>query len=243
MEMRIRLGSDFLRNKVRVVVMGAPDVGKTSFVDYFLRQNCIREYRLRNVDYPEAITRSKMVVEFLVADDTINPKVKQLSIKQAQAFILIYSVEDQSSFEYVSQLKDILQEIRGDKAPILVIGNKKDVRERQIHPVIADCVVTIDWELPHEVVSAKNGEHMKEVSKMLIDQLCKQDIINHIAPSSKSSMTTSPQYAKSRRLSLPLIQVNSDLLSVSQSLKRHSSVSRSKWTRVKTLFTGQKKQH
>lgn len=243
LEMRLRSGSDFLRNKIRVPVMGSEGTGKTSFVDHFVREGCVKEYRARDLNYPEAITRSKLITEFIVVRNKLNHQLRKLAIKQAHAFILVYSVDNQASFDHVCELKDQLQEARGENVPIIVIGNKNDVTDKEVHPVIADCVVTMDWELSHVVVSVKTGENMNCIHRKLLDELCKQNIVNYAScePAPDIDPSTPPQQSSLlRRLSMPVVRNQSCENTTFR--QRVGSGSKSKWVLIKTFFVGDKKE-
>lgn len=56
----------------------------------------------------------------------------------------------------------------GSDVPLVVVANKTDITPRKVHPIVADCVVTIDYECKHNEACALSGEGMKEVLSSLL---------------------------------------------------------------------------
>jgi len=52
--------------------------------------------------------------------------------------------------------------------PIVVVGNKVDVPTRKVHPVVADCMVTMDWGCPHVEASAKETKALADIFNTLL---------------------------------------------------------------------------
>ncbi|GFS50272.1 GTP-binding protein Rhes [Trichonephila inaurata madagascariensis] len=61
------------------------------------------------------------------------PAMRQLAIKTADAFVLVYSIDDADTFQRVSDLRDCIVELRckeeQEMVPIVVVGNKCDLEE------------------------------------------------------------------------------------------------------------------
>lgn len=59
--------------------------------------------------------------------------MRALSISSADAFILVYDVNDAATFEEARALRDQIHETKGGTAvPIVVVGNKIDLEEREV---------------------------------------------------------------------------------------------------------------
>ena len=92
-------------------------------------------------------------------------------------FVLVYSVNDEESFEEVSQLREAILSSRSsedadDVVPIVIVGNKTDCldSERQVPNITAETVVTIDWEHGYAETSAKTGEGVENIFRELLKQ-------------------------------------------------------------------------
>ena len=58
------------------------------------------------------------------------PAMRNLSISNADAFILVYDICDMSTFEDVRVIRDQILETKGSPAvPIVVVGNKLDLAQ------------------------------------------------------------------------------------------------------------------
>lgn len=64
------------------------------------------------------------------------PAMRALSISSADAFILVYDVNDSCTFEEVRALRDQIHETKGGTAvPIVVVANKTDLDKREVSNV------------------------------------------------------------------------------------------------------------
>lgn len=192
--MRIRSATNFQKNKIRVLVMGSSQVGKTSLIGQFISRKFVEDYGGKG-SYCGDDKQKKIVVELMDTHQTLLPSLKRLAIKTSNAFVLVYSINDPESFEIVSALKDEIIEMKVDQTPIVVVGNKADLPERELDPIVTDCVVTIDWEIPHVEVSAKDGHDLCEIYRSLFRSPELKQLVD--------TSTDNPFYYFKRRMSLP----------------------------------------
>lgn len=62
--------------------------------------------------------------------------MRDLAIRSADAFILVYAVDDKNSYEEIIRLKDLIFELRGENVPpVVVVANKtgKSIQTKKIH--------------------------------------------------------------------------------------------------------------
>ncbi|KAH3880276.1 hypothetical protein DPMN_004186 [Dreissena polymorpha] len=97
------------------------------------------------------------IVDLNDTDETSLPALININIRRADAFVLVYAIDDFHSFEYFRFMRDAIVKMRIADFPIVVVDNKMNIPERKVHPIVADCLVTVEWEHPHVEVSAKNG--------------------------------------------------------------------------------------
>lgn len=156
------------REKLRVTVLGAEGVGKTSIVRRFIKEKIIQEYRHTNTDQ-NFLKCDRVTVEVLDTGNLLLPRLRKMAMQTADAFVLVYAVDDIQSFNYICQLLNEIVAVKGHDFPMVVAGNKVDItcNNRQINPVVADCVVTMDHECPHVEVSAKEAFELTTVFEML----------------------------------------------------------------------------
>ncbi|KAH3880280.1 hypothetical protein DPMN_004190 [Dreissena polymorpha] len=93
--------------------------------------------------------------------------------------------------------------MRTADVPIVVVDNKMNIPERKVHPIVADCLVTVEWEHPHVEVSAKNGvEELTAIFEELFihPALNNETLMTGIFGSSQT--TTSRRKTPSNRLNM-----------------------------------------
>ncbi|KAL1473801.1 hypothetical protein MTO96_021797 [Rhipicephalus appendiculatus] len=120
---------------VRITVMGAARVGKSSLIQQFLygrvpKQHNATVEELHRRDYGAANGgRHRLTLELLDTSGSYQfPAMRQLAITTAQAFILVYAIDDMESFEEVRRLRSEIQEARAELGkgmpPVVIVGNK-----------------------------------------------------------------------------------------------------------------------
>ena len=155
--------SDSVR-KVKIGLIGARNVGKTSIALRYIQKG-FRESRKGSMK-----KFTKHMGDFFV--EILEECVDEMNLNNLSsfdAFILVYSVEDMVSFDCLSDLRDTILSSRGETVPIVVAGNKSDLTIRKVHSIMADCIVTIDWEHPHFEVSAKTNHSITQLFKKILD--------------------------------------------------------------------------
>lgn len=100
------------------------------------------------------------------------PVMRRLAIARGDAFLIVYAVNDASSFEIAGQLRKLVYEIKGDLVtgpiPMVIVGNKCDVGNhlREISRESAETIVRDQWESQliettcHERESVFNAFHL-----------------------------------------------------------------------------------
>ncbi|XP_045160964.2 GTP-binding protein Di-Ras1-like [Mercenaria mercenaria] len=159
-----------IHTSTSVLIMGLKNVGKTTV----LKQ--LEKISSRDLGLDDRKRRSensldgKVPEQLQYSEATQFPfkGLRKMAIKAAEAFVLTYAVDDQDSFDYVTKLLSEIITIKGDDVPLVVVANKIDKSPREVHPIIADCVVTIDFECKHKEVCAASGEGIKDVLSCLL---------------------------------------------------------------------------
>ncbi|XP_066986990.1 GTP-binding protein Di-Ras2 [Macrobrachium rosenbergii] len=126
-------------HRIRLVLLGGAGVGKSSIINRFLFNKYTDKYKstvedLYNRDYDNGYITLK--VDILdTAGDFQFPAMRRLSIANAHAFLIVYSVSDSKSFQTVLQCIEEIKEQRTDyeEIPIVIAGNKTDLEvERKV---------------------------------------------------------------------------------------------------------------
>lgn len=123
--------------KRRILVLGAPGVGKSAVILRF-KDDVFRNEYLPTIQevYRKDFKFNNERVELEIIDlDGQNEYTIMNSKKHAigvNAFILVYSVENQYSFSLISSLNSRLSSLVGDNFPKILIGNKSDLNIKRV---------------------------------------------------------------------------------------------------------------
>jgi small GTP-binding protein len=166
------------KDRYRIVVMGGAKVGKSAIVNRFLFERFISEYKATVEEmYTEeySINDMALTLDFLdTAGSYQFPDMRKLYISTADAFILVYSVDDEASFEEVKQLRQQVIDQKGDElTPIIIVGNKADVedKQREVQCEMAESTVALDWGNGFMEASAKDDFNITGIFCELLHQI------------------------------------------------------------------------
>lgn len=116
----------------KIVVMGAAKVGKSAIISQFLYNTFLPKYKrtVEEMHHGEfSVSGVHLTLDILDTSGSYEfPAMRHLSINSADAFILVYDVNDANTFLEVEALKAQIYSMRG-AVPIVVVGNKVDLVE------------------------------------------------------------------------------------------------------------------
>lgn len=118
-----------------VAVFGDKQVGKTSLIRRFIGQSFSRLHHPTVEDYYEedVIRGTNRCRQLKILDTTGTydfPAMRQIAIDKAEAFILVYSLDDPKSFEKVKWHRaEILKYKNSSTVPMLIVCNKTDLTD------------------------------------------------------------------------------------------------------------------
>lgn len=161
----------------RIVVMGAAGVGKSAIISQFLYENFQSEYNatveeLHQSEYD--LNGIRLTLDILDTAGAYSfPAMRELAIATSDAFVLVYSVNDNASFEAVTELRElILKEKNTADVPIVIVGNKVDVvdKKRALDRETAESIVCLDWGNGYVEASAKENVNIVGIFKEILRQ-------------------------------------------------------------------------
>ncbi|KAL6482040.1 hypothetical protein MHYP_G00101200 [Metynnis hypsauchen] len=128
------------RNSRRVVVLGAPRVGKTSIVRRFLREDFEERYEPTREDFHRKLYHIRgeaYQIDILdPAGEREFPAKRRLTILTGDIFLLVLSLDDRGSFDEARSLRSEISQAKsallrcpaeGARVPVVVCANKADL--------------------------------------------------------------------------------------------------------------------
>ncbi|KAM7393951.1 hypothetical protein PAMP_020784 [Pampus punctatissimus] len=171
------------QNCKRIVVLGAPRVGKTSILRRYLRDGFVEEYNPTSEEFLRKLFRIRgetYQIDILDASKERDfPAKRRLSILTGDIFLLVFSLDDRSSFEEVctlraeilaakSKLKSSVADQRTQpQVPLLVCANKVDLLESERKISQAEVLQVLGDDCAYFETSAKDSTNLEKVFETL----------------------------------------------------------------------------
>lgn len=118
----------------KIVVMGGGKVGKTAIISQFLYNTFPMKYKRTVEEMHHAhfnVSGIHLTLDILDTSGSYEfPAMRELSIKSADAFVLVYNVNDSNTFLEIKALRTLILNTKGI-VPIVVVGNKIDLMEAE----------------------------------------------------------------------------------------------------------------
>lgn len=168
---------------VKIVVLGAPGVGKSSIIRQFVYHDFPEEHtptKRKYTHFPSVVI-NEHVYQIRIVDLPVIPyfPVNSLhewadfrfyGLRSATAYLLVYDITQEDSFQYIKNIRDQIVESRNmHNVPIFVVGNKHDLamsREMQRREVVN--IVKKHWKCGYVECSAKYNWHIVALFKELM---------------------------------------------------------------------------
>ncbi|XP_010901425.1 RASD family member 3 [Esox lucius] len=217
--------------RMRLVLLGAAGVGKSSLIRRFLHNRFDHKYT-RTVEELHALECSAgpegphMCIEILDTSGSYSfPAMRELSIKHSHAFCLVYAVNDPASFSEVIRLRQEILALRGGAErqgagpAVMVVGNKADLRGGEGRVLVSGDVMSVveqEWGAGFVEASALTGENTVEVFQALLQPVMSshKDTVmsSHLSPALWRLRDTVPRVTKDRQKKKGLMKKNNSCL-------------------------------
>ncbi|KYN01700.1 Ras-like protein family member 10B, partial [Cyphomyrmex costatus] len=127
-------------DRVKVIFLGAPGVGKTSIIRQFVWSEFSEEYKpteRRETFYPSVVLADRLyelkitdlptIPYFPVSSHLEWTDFRYYGLRSATAYVLVFDLSNQDTFQYIRTLREQIYEARDMRGvPLLVVGNKQD---------------------------------------------------------------------------------------------------------------------
>ncbi|XP_046574124.1 ras-related protein Rap-1A-like [Haliotis rubra] len=160
----------------RMVVLGKTGVGKTAIISQFRQRELKEDESTYNIERAVFKTHNALLSLDIVDTAGIHRAFPMLefSICKSDAFMLVYSVDDQESFEMMQRLRHEIIELKMDKdVPIVVVANKQDLPddEKAVPCNAAEYLIRRKWRHGYVEASSFNYDQVCEAFKQIVRQL------------------------------------------------------------------------
>ena len=125
---------------LKILSLGQQNVGKTNLIYRFVEDKFF-DYKIIscNIKYKDVILSNKEIVNVNLWDNCCNEakyllKPTKNHLKDIDGILLIYDVNNKSTLEDLNILLENLKSLIPNKIPIILIGNKKDIKDAK-YPV------------------------------------------------------------------------------------------------------------
>uniref|UniRef100_A0A3B3VGP8 Si:dkey-27j5.5 n=1 Tax=Poecilia latipinna TaxID=48699 RepID=A0A3B3VGP8_9TELE len=174
---------EFPANCKRIVVLGAPRVGKTAILRRYLRDGFVEEYSPTSEDFLRklfCIRGETYQIDILDASRERDfPAKRRLSILTGDIFLLVFSLDDKSSFEEVCNLREEILAAKSKltkssvpghcaqpRVPLVVCANKADL-DSQRGISRAEVLKALGGDCTYFETSAKDSTNLDKVFETL----------------------------------------------------------------------------
>lgn len=129
-------------------MMGAAKVGKSAIINQFLYSTFTPKYKrtveeMHHGDFN--VSGIQLTLDILDTSGSYEfPAMRDLSIKSADAFVLVYDVNDSNTFLEVKTLRAQILSTKG-AVPIVVVGNKIDLVETEQEVSLDDNKIIVEF--------------------------------------------------------------------------------------------------
>ena len=154
-------------NIIKIVLLGKPEVGKTSLTFRYINNKFLVEHDPvieDRIKIEVSIEGNNYVIEILdTAGEEDYQDLLDMWISFGDGFLLVFSITDHESFELIKEKRaKILNKKSVLKYPMILVGNKQDLeKERKVTFEEAKELADL-WEIEYIETSARTGLNCKE---------------------------------------------------------------------------------
>ena len=127
------------QNKVdiKIITLGDSHVGKSSLIVKYIDNKFSNVYMSTigfDLKHKQINLKDGTEAKIMIYDTAGQERFKSLAanyIKKANGILLVYDISDHSTFENIEVWMESITEEKGDKLPIVLVGNKADLEEER----------------------------------------------------------------------------------------------------------------
>ncbi|PAV59464.1 hypothetical protein WR25_13567 [Diploscapter pachys] len=154
---------------LKVVLVGESGAGKTALLErYVTNKFDDREIQTTiGIDFKSVtIPVDNQLVRLQVWDTAGQERFRQLVpsyVRNAAVALLVFDLSNDNAAEHISRWKSYIERERGTGTLIIIVGNKRDLKERRRASVTRINQIICELDLPYMETSARTGENVAEL--------------------------------------------------------------------------------
>eukprot|EP00695_Tsukubamonas_globosa_P003093 TRINITY_DN468_c0_g1_i1.p2 TRINITY_DN468_c0_g1~~TRINITY_DN468_c0_g1_i1.p2 ORF type:complete len:186 (-),score=62.75 TRINITY_DN468_c0_g1_i1:57-614(-) len=155
-----------MANEYKLVVVGGGGVGKSALTIQLIQNHFVEEYDPTIEDSYRKQVHVDNEICFLDILDTAGQEeysaLRDQYMLAGQAFLLVYSITEKKSFDEISSFREQILRVKdSDKVPMVLVGNKADLPDRQVEEKDGRAIAK-SWGIPFFETSAKTRQNVEE---------------------------------------------------------------------------------
>ncbi|KAK1444776.1 hypothetical protein BgAZ_106820 [Babesia gibsoni] len=171
-------GGSVSSQRIKIVLLGEQSTGKTSIVTRFVYDHFVQQYAATiGIDFlSKVVTVNGKTMRLQLWDTAGQERFRTLMpsyIRDSSAAIVVYDITNRESFERVKEWVKDIKELRGDKAIIVIVGNKTDLLDKRKVSYDEGEEEAGKLECLFCETSAKNGDNINDLFNTMATELLK----------------------------------------------------------------------
>ena len=159
----------------KICILGHGCVGKTAIFQQFFDRTFSPDYRSSITQSRAKILRFRGSEYNLTVMDTAGQSGCDLFQPQytigTHAFMLVYSVDDRSSFDVVRILYERVLDCGAHDAAMVLVANKCDLKDQRQVPQEEAAATAKKWGAQFVEISAKNAKHVDDLFNLVMKEI------------------------------------------------------------------------
>ena len=163
--------------KLMIFLLGNSAVGKTSFINKYAKDTFDDNYLTTiGIDFVLKNIKLKTGEEITLRlyDTAGQETYRAISynlVKSADGIILMYDITDRISYDEINEWIENIHKIKGDDFPIILIGNKSDLKEERNISKEEGKELADKYKFPFMETSCKDGTNIDESVNILVSKM------------------------------------------------------------------------